>query len=247
MNPLATPARSSDLSPNTKARLAGVLLLITMAGGAFAQGIIASRLIVGGDAAATAGNITTHEALYRLAFAVYLMEMACQIAATVLFYDLLKPVSKPGASLMAAFGLAGCTIKTLGRVFFFAPLLVLGGGGYLRAFNVGQLQAASLLALRLNYTAETIAMVFFGLGSLLKGYLVFRSTFLPQALGVLSSAGGLGWMFYLYEPLAFRLQSYIVGAGFVGALATVLWLLVKGIDDQRWKERADAAAASDWR
>ena len=90
-------------------------------------------------------------------------------------------------------------------------------------------------------------MVFFGLYALAKGYLVFRSTFLPRVLGVLGAVGGLGWMIYLYEPLAVRLQPWIVGAGITGALATVVWLLVKGVDEQRWREQASAASASIWR
>jgi hypothetical protein len=228
------------MSPKTKARLVGLLLLMTMVGGVFAQGFIAGSLIVSGDATATANNIVTLEPLYRLAFAIYLIEMACQIAMTVLLYDLLKPVSKTGSALAAAFGLVGCTIKTLARLFFFAPVLVLGGAHYLSVFDLKQLQALAFFSLRVNYAVETIAMVFFGLNTLVTGYLVFRSTFLPRALGVVSVVGGLGWLLYLYEPLARRLESWIVGTAVLGALAMVLWLLVKGVNEQRWQEQANA-------
>jgi hypothetical protein len=229
------------MSPRTRARLIGVLLLITMVGGGFAQGYVAGN-IVSGDAAATAANILAHEQLYRLGFAVYLVEMACQIAMTVLSYELLKPASKTASALALAFGLIGCTIKTLARLFFFAPLLVLGGAGYLSIFDPKQLQALAFFSLRVNYTVETIAMVFFGLNTLVTGYLVFRSTFLPRALGVVSVVGGLGWLLYLYEPLAHRLESWIVGAGVIGALVMVLWFLVKGVDEQRWREQAARTA-----
>jgi hypothetical protein len=221
--------------------------LITVLAGGFAQGFLAGRLIVSGDATATASNILAHEPLYRLAFAIYLVELACQIAMTVLFYDLLKPVSKSASILAATFGLIGCTIKTLSRLFFFVPLLVLRGGHYLSVFDPKQLQALALLFLRVNYTAETIAMVFFGFYALVKGYLVFRSTFLPRVLGVLSAVGGLGWLIYLYEPLALRLQSYIVGAGVIGSFVSVVWLLVYGVNEQRWKEQSHVATASIWR
>jgi len=229
---------------NVKARLVGALLLITMVLGGFAQGYIAGGLIVAGNAAATAVNIVAHESLFRLAFAIYLVEMACQIAMTVLFYELLEPVNRSAALLAAAFGLIGCTIKTLSRLFFFAPLLILGGAPYLGVFEPSQLQALAYLFLRVQYQAETIAMVFFGLNTLLNGYLVLRSTFLPRVLGLIAVVGGLGWMLYLYEPLALRLQSFIVGTGVLGAFVLVLWLLVKGVDEDRWHARARAAAHS---
>jgi hypothetical protein len=243
VNTTATMGRPAEMPPRTRARLIGVLLLITMVGGGFAQGLVAGSIIVSGDAAVTAGNILAHEACYRLGFAVYLVEMACQIAMTVLTYELLKPASRTASALAAVFGLVGCTIKTLARLFFVAPLLVLGGAHYLSVFDPKQLQAMAFFSLRVNYTVETIAMVFFGLNTLLTGYLVLRSTFLPRALGVVSVVGGLGWLLYLYEPLARRLESWIVGVGVIGALVMVLWFLVKGVDEQRWREQAGRTAA----
>lgn len=228
------------MSPKAKARLAGVLFLLTMVGGGFAQNYVAGSIVVAGDAAATAHRIVAHELLYRLGFAVYLIEMSCQIAMTVLFYDLLTPVSKTGSLLAAVFGLIGCTVKTLARLFFFAPLLILSGAHYLSAFDPKQLEAAAFFSLRMNYTVETIAMVFFGLNTVVTGYLVLRSSFLPRFLGVISVVGGVGWLIYLYEPLAARLESAIVGIGAIGALTMVLWLLVKGVDEPRWKEQANA-------
>jgi hypothetical protein len=249
MNASVTAARIRDMSPRVKARLAGGFYLVTLVAGALAQGLIADRLIVPRDAALTATNILAHETLFRLGFAIYLIEMSCQITMTVLMYDLLKPVSKSVSLLAATFGLVGCVIKTLARLFFIAPVIVLGAGGahYLSAFNGNQLQALALLFLRVNYHAETIAMVFFGLYAIVKGYLVMSSTFLPRVLGVLSVLGGLGWLTYLYEPFASRVVSYILIASIGGALTNIVWLLVFSVDEKRWKEQARTSAASVWR
>jgi hypothetical protein len=244
VNEAVTTVRIREWSPRLLARMTGAFYLLTILTGVFAQGFVSTRLVVPGDAAATATHILTHESLFRLGFAVYLVEMACQITMTVLFYDLLTPVSRRVSLLAAAFGFTGCVIKILSRLFFFAPLLVLGGAHYLSVFTAEQLQALALLFLRVNYQAETMAMVFFGLYALVKGYLVFRSTFLPRILGVLSAVGGVGWLTYLYEPLATRLLPYILAAGLVGAASSILWLLVFGVNERRWKEQASAAAAS---
>lgn len=235
-------AKPLETSPRFLARITGVFLLITIVAGVFAQGFVSERLIVSGDAVRTANNIQAQMPLYRLGLAVYLVEMACQITMTVLFYELLKPVSKSGSFLAAAFGLVGCTVKILSRLFFFAPSLVLGGAPYLSVFDTKQLQALAFLFLRVNYQAETIAMVFFGLSGLVKGYLVFRSTFLPRVLGVLSAIGGLGWLTYLYEPLAGRLIPFILAASLLGAISYIGWLLVFGVNEQRWKDMSRATA-----
>jgi hypothetical protein len=246
MSTAASSQGIREMSPRGKARLAGAFYLVTILTGIFAQGFISERL-VSSDAAATASNILANESLFRLAFTVYMIEMICQIAMTALFYDLLKPAGKSVALLAAIFSLVGCTIKTLSRLFFFAPLLILGGASYLSVFNADQLKALALLFLKVNDQAAAIALIFFGLFALLKGYLIFRSTFLPRFLGAVTVVGGIGWVAFLVPSLGYRLFPFIAALGVLGALANVTWLLVVGVNEQRWKEQAIAAEASIWR
>src|SRR6266480_7148102 len=179
-------AAMTETSPRFKARITGVLYLLTILTGIFAQGFVSGRLVVDGDAAATATNILTHRFLFEFGFTVYLIEMACQIAITALFYDLLKPAGR-SVSLVAAFlGLAGCIIKTFSRLFYIAPLFILGGAHYLSVFSREQLQALALLFVRVNDHGAALALVFFGFYLPLTGYLIIRSTFLPRILGVFS-------------------------------------------------------------
>src|SRR5712664_1819214 len=224
-----------------KARITGAFYLLAMVTGIFAQGFVSGSLVADGDAAATATNIVMHKTLFQLGFAVYLIEMACQIAMTALFYDLLKPAGR-SVSLLAAFlGFAGCIIKTFSSLFFIAPLFILGGAHYLSAFSAEQLQALALLFLKVNDRGAGVALVFFGFYALLTGYLIIRSTFLPRILGVLSVVGGLGWLSFLYLPLAHRAFPYVAVFALLGAAALILWLLVFGVNEQRWKEQASAA------
>jgi Domain of unknown function (DUF4386) len=233
--------RIAGTSPRLKARITGVLYLLTILAGIFAQGFVSGRLVVDGDAAATATNILTHRGLFELGFTVYLIEMTCQIAITALFYDLLKPAGR-SVSLLAAFlGLAGCVIKTFSRLFYIAPLFVLGGERYLSVFGSEQLQAVALLFLKVNDRGAGIALAFFGFYALLIGYLIIKSTFLPRILGVLSVVAGVGWLTFLCPPLGYHLFLYVAPFGLLGAAALILWLLVFGVNEQRWKEQASAA------
>src|SRR5438445_9286197 len=105
--------RFAEASPRLEARIAGLFYLLTILTGIFAQGFVSGRLIVDGDAAATAANILTHRNLYEWGFTVYLIEMAAQIAMTALFFDLLKPAGESVSRVAAYLGLAGCVIKTV--------------------------------------------------------------------------------------------------------------------------------------
>jgi len=85
------------------------------------------------------------------------------------------------------------------------------------------------------------SLVFFGPYCLLLGYLIFRSTFLPRVLGVLMAFAGLGWLIFL-TPLASYLSTSLKVLGFLAELSLMLWLIVRGVNQQRWKEQSSQAA-----
>ena len=200
--------------------------------------VIGGKIIVDGDATATAANILAHRDLYQLGFTVYLIEMACQIAQTVLFYILLRPVNRNIALLALVFSLIGCAIKIISRLFYIAPILVLGGSPYLSMFSAEQLQALALLLLNVNDQAAGMALAFFGFSTILHGYLVFSSNFLPRILGALSMIAGLGWLTYLYPPLGNQSFMYILPLALIGSVSQILWLLAKGVNVEKWYESA---------
>ena len=247
MTAVSTIDRTPDMSPRTKGRLTGAVYLLYVIAGIFAQAFVSERLIVFSDAAKTASNILANQSLYRLGFTIYLLEMAGQIATVVLFYQLLKPVSRTGAMLAAAFELTGCGIKIFSRLFYFVPVLLLSGGAsYLTAFNKEQLDSVALLLLRINDNGAAIALAFFGFSTVTQGWLIYRSGFLPRWLGVIAIIGGFGWLTFLSPPLGMRVFTYVAVFALLGLLATIGWLLTIGVDDQRWKARAAGAATSIW-
>jgi hypothetical protein len=230
-----------EASPRLKARIAGAVYLLEMLTGGFALYAL-RRLVVSGDAAATATNILAHQSLLELGFAANVLGFACYVAVTSLFYDLLKPVNR-SLSLFAAFvSLVGCTTGAVSCLFYLAPEAVLGGAQYLKVFNMEQVQALALMFLNLYGRCFNISFVFFGFYCLVIGYLIFRSGFLPRILGVGMAIAGLGWLTFLLPTLARDLSPYILAAG-IGELSLTLWLLVAGVNVARSKETPSVARA----
>jgi hypothetical protein len=237
----------AETSPSTRGRILAALYLAVIIGGVTAQLFISDRLVVPNDAATTAANILANKSLYRLAFTIFMLEMAAQVAVSVLFYDLLKPVNRSVARLSAIFGLTASGIKTMARVFFYAPLIVLSGAPYLSVMEPAQLETLAFLFLRINSQAAAIALVFFGFETVLRGWLVFKSGFLPRFLGVFSMIGGLGWLTYLWPPLGSQVFMGVALFAIVSVIATAGWLFIRGVDDVKWRERAALAGTSIWR
>ncbi|HYX31358.1 MAG TPA: DUF4386 domain-containing protein, partial [Pyrinomonadaceae bacterium] len=221
------------LSPRRLARMVGLLFLLTIVAGIFAQAFVSNRLIDFSDAVATGNNILSHQGLFQFGFTVYLVEMACQIATATLFYILLRPVCTPVALLYLVLELTGCVVKTFARVFYVAPMFVLTGAfvhgpALFRGFTVEQLQTIALILLRVNDYGAAAALAFFGLSTPLNGYLILRSNFLPRWLGVLGIVSGVGWLTFLYPPLGYRAFPIVALLGLIGAAATIFWLMVFG-------------------
>jgi hypothetical protein len=234
--------RIAEVSPSFKARMAGVFQLLEGLAATYGQVIVLGKVVVDGNAAVTAANILGHERLFWLGFVLSLIGVAFHIAWAFLMYELLKPVNK-SLSLLAAFViLVGCAIQALVSLLYLAPLLILQGGSSVSAFTPEQLQALALLFLKLNQYAFNIDLVFYGIWCVLTGYLIFKSTFLPRILGVLLAIGGLGYATFLYPPLAnYLFVPYIAAAAALGEIPLELWLIVRGVNGQRWKEQASAA------
>ena len=216
-------------SPRTVSRLAGAFYLLTLVTGIIAQLFISDRLVGSSDAAATAASILANEPLYRVGFTIYLLEMACQVTFTVLFYRLLRDVNRPIAQVALAFGLVGCTVKLLSRVFYFAPLLILGSTGFMASFSSDEVAGLARLSLAINDQGAAMALVFFGFGTVLTGYLAFRSGFIPRALGLLSIVGGAGWLSFLDPSLGLQLFPIVAGVALLGSISWIGWLLFHGV------------------
>ena len=226
--------RIVEASPRSRARITGVIYLLF-----FLTAVLGAFFTP-----ATAKDILAHEASFRLGWALTLISTACYVALMALFYQLFKYVSRSLALLAAFIGLVGCVITAIQSLFQLAPLVVLGNSQYLSVFNVKQLQALAQQLLDLNAQAGYIALVFFGVFQLLIGYLIFRSTFLPRILGALIALGGLGWLTFLSPPLATSLLTYLMVLGILAEVPLMLWLLVMGVNGERWNEQARAAGAS---
>ena len=231
---MTNPVRK--VSPERLARTAGVFYLLTIVAAVVAQGVIAESLVNSGDASITARNIVAHADLYRFGYTMYMIEMVSQVVMTMLFYELLKPVSRTWSLIAAVIGVTGCGIKALSRVFYVAPAIVLDGSHYLRTFSSDQLDSIALLFYNVNEMGAAIAVVFFGFNTVITGWLIIRSGYLPGFLGWIALVGGIGWLTFLWPPLGYRLNLYIAAVALLGSLATIVWLIAFGVKQERWDQ-----------
>ena len=237
----------TETSPSTRGRLLAALYLFVIIGGIIGQVLIADVLVVRDDAAKTASNILANKSLYRLGFTIFMLEMVAQVGVSLLFYDLTKPVNRSAARAAAVLGLTGCGIKTMARLFYYTPLILLSGAPYLSAMQPAQLEALSLVFIQINNRGAAIGIIFFGFETLIRGWLLYKSGFLPRFLGVLSMVGGLGWLTFLWPPLGSQVFTSVALFAIAGVFATSGWLFIRGVNDAKWRESAALAATSIWR
>jgi hypothetical protein len=225
------------------ARVAGALYLAIFVVAPFPFLIGRASLVVSGDARTTAQNIMGSEWLFRAGMAAESVVFLIEIVLAAILYVLLRPVSRP-LSLAAAFArVAEAVVQAVNLLTSILVLLVLGGSGYLAVFERDQLDALAMLFLDANEFMVLVWGMFFGLHLMLLGYLVYRSGFWPRVLGILLLLASLGYLVQSYgHILAPRydgtLSAAVVLLAVPGELAFAIWLLWKGVDVERWEQRA---------
>jgi len=239
--------RIAAASPMQLARMAGGLYLINILGGFFAIGLVPGLLVVDGNAAATAHNIQANELFYRLGIVAHIAINVTSVGLAVIFYDLFKVVNRRLALLVVFFTLVGTAVEVTSLFNQYMPLVLLNGP-HSTALSTEQVQALAYVPITLMVASYSINSIFFGFYGIAIGCLVLRSTFLPAVIGPLLIIGALCYMTYglayLIAPsFAAHLVPYIQLPSLVGEGSFCLWLLIAGVNNQKW-ERVSAAAAT---
>jgi len=229
--------KGSPLGTNKKtARIAGFLYLIYMVTTLIAK-ISRTKLIVFGDPLATAKNIQASEWLFRIGFMSDVLAGVLFLLAAWALYVLLKPVNKNIALLFLLLNLGGVAVQCINMLNLFSAVLLLSGADYLKVFQADQLQALAMLFLNLHKNGFMIAQLFYGAWLFPLGYLVFKSGYLPRILGIVLMVECFGWLMYPFQFFLFPsygVISYLSFAvGFIGEFSLTLWLLIKGVKDQK--------------
>jgi Domain of unknown function (DUF4386) len=238
--------KTVENSPQHYARIGGALYLAIIVLGGFAEGFVANKLIVTGDAAATAANILGSPQLWRLSVAGDLIVVLCAVPLLWIEYLLLRPVSKQLVLLAVLFNLVSLAVEAISKLFLLIVVPILGSADYLKAFDPHQLQILANLALSSHDIAFNIALIFFGFTCLVNGYLIFRSGYLPKFVGILMQIAGLSYLTACFAALlapafADLITPAILLPPLIGESSFCLWLLLKGVNIAKWKERVSTA------
>jgi hypothetical protein len=221
------------MNPTVKAaRVAGLIYLLMVVVAPFSLIYVPGKLIVHGNATATAENILAHETLWRLSIFGDLIGHVIFLCLGVALYRLLSSVNKTWAMLMMVFVSVSAAVGFLNTLNNIAALTLFRGGEFLDVVDKVQRDALGFLFLRLHNQGEFINEVFWGVWLFPFGLLVYRSRFMPRVLGIWLMVACFAWIaasitaqfFADYYSAAFNwLQP-----AFFAEMAMMLYLLIRG-------------------
>lgn len=232
-------------TPRALARIGGVLYLVIIVLGLWQEMFVRDQLVVSADAAATAANLKAMEPLWRRGIAAEFVLLICAIVVLWIIYLLLRPVSRDLALLAVLFNVVSIAIEGAVAMSLIEALFPLGNARSLEAFTPGQLQALTSLSIRSHAYGFGVALIFFGCFCLVIGDLISRSGYLPRLIGVLMQIAGVCYLinsFALLVAPAFanRIFPAILMPAFIGELSLCLWLIVKGVNVEKWRAMTHA-------
>ena len=219
-------------STKKQARVAGLLYLLASIIGFFCLAYVPGKLIVSGDATATANRIRASETLLRLGIASELIAFTIFIFVVLALYRLFKAVSEKHAVAMATLLLISIPISLLNLLNEIAALVLVSGASFLLAFEKGQLDALAYMFLRLHGQGFIVAQIFWGLWLFPFGILVIRSGFIPRFLGYLLFIAASGYLASSFTSLLLPSYRHLVDQFAMvleaGELPIIFWLLIWG-------------------
>jgi hypothetical protein len=215
--------------------------------GFFAMGYVPGKVIVHGNAAATASNISAHEMLFRLGIAGAIIGQASFIFVALALYDLLKGVSRRHASLMVMLIVVSVPIAFVNELNSIAAVVLVRGADFLSVLEKPQREALVMLFIKLHGQGFVVAEMFWGLWLFPLGVLVYKSRFLPRFLGVWLGLAGIAWVILSLTGILLpehqdKVNKYLQPA-IIGEIVFMLWLLIMGGKPPAMDAGATAAAA----
>src|SRR5437660_7297598 len=214
------------------ARIAGAIYLSMVITGPFSLIYVPSKLIVRGNAAATADNILAHETMFRLSILADLVGQVIFICLAIALYRLLSGVNKIWAALMVALVLVSAAVGFVNTLNDIAAMILFRGADFLAVFDKPQRDALGMLFIRLHSQGIFIDEMFWGLWLFPFGLLVYRSGFLPRFIGVWLMINCFVYVVLsvnaLFFPAFYETAFQMAQPVLFGELAIMLWLLIKG-------------------
>jgi hypothetical protein len=229
-------------SIKTTARIAGLLYLLQIPLGVFGVVYVPKALMVTGNTAATAFNIQANEFLFRLSIVSAILCALVTVATALYIYKVLRHINAHQAKWILLFALLATPISMLNELNSIAVLILLKSHEVATIFTPDQIHNLVSIFLDLHKYGLQIAGIFFGLWLLPMGYLVFKSTYIPKVIGVFLIITCLGYLidfttFFLYPDFGIIISEYT----WPGEVMMVLWLLIKGVNVEKfdkWNEEA---------
>lgn len=214
------------------ARLAGTLYFISAIIAPFSLIYVPSKIIVKGNAAATAENMLANEMLFRTSIALGIVSLILFLFVALVQYKLFEAVNKNLASIMAILVIVQVPIAFVIDTFSITALMIFKGE-VLQDLTLDQRQAIAMLLLKLSSNGNFLLMVFWGLWLIPFGQLVIKSRFIPGIIGFYLIANGITYLitsycFILFPEYKSLLDKYSFPL-LLGEPVIMLWFLIKGV------------------
>lgn len=215
------------------ARTAGLLYVVIVACGLFAEIGVRTQLIEAGDPGATARNIIDSPMLFRAGLAADIVMFLADVAIAVVLYQLLRPLNRTLAMLAAAFRITQTAVIGLNLLNMFQAVRILDDADYLNSFGTDQTDTLALLYLDAHKYGYILGLAFFGVSTLVIGYLALTSGQFPRPLGALLVLAGSGYLvdtfsFFVIPGYDGAASPIVLAPALVAEIWFAVWLLTGG-------------------